>query len=64
MTTSGLPDPLFRIQPETDPDFFLNQYPAGTGFGSFFQIKIRPEPDPDLFFKLISGRIQAKTGRS
>ena len=40
---SGLPDPLFRIRPEPDPDFF-------------FQIKIRPEPDPDLFFKLISGR--------
>ena len=45
--------------------FFQNQYPAGTGFGSFFQIKILPEPDPDLFFKLISGRIRikAKIGR-
>ena len=53
--TSGLPDPLFRIRPEPDPDFFLNQYPAGTGSGSFFQTKIRPEPEPDpdpKYFKL------------
>ena len=49
-TNSGLPDPLFRIRPEPDLDFLLNQYPARIGSGIFFQINIRPEPDPDLFF--------------
>ena len=41
VSTSGLPDPLGF--------FFLNQYPAGIGSGSFFQIKIRPEPDTKYF---------------
>ena len=69
MPTSDLPDPLFRIRPEPDPDiffklisgrnririFFLIYYPAGTGSGSFFEFTIRPEPDPDL---MRSGRIR------
>ena len=41
---SDLPDPLFRIRPEQNPDLF-------------FLIKIRPEFDPDLFF-LIKIRLE------
>ena len=44
LTTSDLPDPLFRIRPEPDPDLY-------------FQIEILPELDPDLFVKLRSCRI-------
>ena len=58
MSFSDLPDPLFRIRPETD---------------LFFQIKIRPkpnlflikiQPEPDLFNTLRSGRIQMQEKNS
>ena len=51
--TSGLPDLLFRIRPEPDPDLFfqINIQPEPDP-DLFFQINIRPEPDPDLFFQI------------